>query len=79
MPNQEIMRTSTFGVALIILGIIMFAYTGVDFITTKKVVDVGPIKIDKEENHPIQWSPIVGIVLFIGGIVLVVRGRKNLA
>ena len=73
------MRTSTFGVALIILGIIMFAYTGVDFITTKKVVDVGPIKIDKEENHPIQWSPIVGIVLFIGGIVLVVRGRKNLA
>jgi len=79
VPNQEIMRTSTFGVALIILGIIMFAYTGVDFITTKKVVDVGPIKIDKEENHPIQWSPIVGIVLFIGGIVLVVRGRKNLA
>ncbi len=79
MPNQEIMRTSTFGVALIILGIIMFAYTGVDFITTKKVVDVGPVKIDKEENHPIQWSPIVGIVLFIGGIVLVVRGRKNLA
>lgn len=73
------MRTSTFGVALIILGIIMFAYTGVDFITTKKVVDVGPVKIDKEENHPIQWSPIVGIVLFIGGIVLVVRGRKNLA
>ncbi len=73
------MRTSTFGVALIILGIVMFAYTGVDFITTKKVVDVGPIKIDKEENHPIQWSPIVGIVLFIGGIVLVVRGRKNLA
>jgi len=79
VPNQEIMRTSTFGVALIILGIIMFAYTGVDFITTKKVVDVGPVKIDKEENHPIQWSPIVGIVLFIGGIVLVVRGRKNLA
>ena len=71
------MKASTFGIALVILGIVMFIYTGIDFITTKKVVDIGPIKIDKEENHPIQWSPIVGVVLIVGGISLVVRGRKD--
>jgi hypothetical protein len=71
------MKASTFGIGLIILGIMMVAYTGIDFITKKRVVDIGPIKIDKEENHPIQWSPIVGVVLIVGGISLVVRGRKE--
>ena len=71
------MKGSTFGIGLVILGILMFAYTGIDFITNKRVVDIGPIKIDKEENHPIQWSPIVGVVLVVGGIGLVLRGRKE--
>ncbi len=71
------MKASTFGIGLIILGIMMVAYTGIDFITKKRVVDIGPIKIDKEESHPIQWSPIVGVILIIGGIGLVVRGRKE--
>jgi len=71
------MKTSTVGIVLVILGIAMFAYTGIDFITNKRVVDIGPIKIDKEENHPVQWSPVVGVVLVIGGIVLVLRGKKE--
>ena len=71
------MKTSTVGFAFVILGILMFAYTGIDFITKKRVVDIGPIKIDKEENHPIQWSPIVGVILVVGGIGLVVRGKND--
>jgi len=71
------MKTSTIGIALVILGIMMFAYTGIDFITNKRVVDIGPIKIDKEENHPVQWSPVVGVALVVGGIGLVLRGRKE--
>jgi len=71
------MKISTFGIALVVLGILMFAYTGINFTTNKRVVDIGPIKIDKEQNHPVQWSPIVGVVLIVGGIVLVLRGRKE--
>ena len=66
-----------FGIGLVILGIMMFVYTGINFITTKKVVDIGPIKIDKEENHPIQWSPIVGVILVLGGIGLVIKGKND--
>jgi len=46
------MKASTFGIGFIILGIMMVAYTGVDFITKKRVVDIGPIKIDKEVKSP---------------------------
>jgi hypothetical protein len=54
----------------------MIAYTGFNLVTSKRVVDAGPIKINKEENHPVQWSPIVGVVLLVGGIVVLARSKK---
>jgi len=71
------MRRSRFGVALVILGIIMFSYTGINFIATKKVVDLGPFKINKEENHLVHWPRVVGVALVLGGIALAVRGRRR--
>lgn len=64
------------GIALMVIGIVMIVYTGFNFITTEKVVDLGPIKINQEKNHPVQWSPIIGVVLLIGGIIVIVRDRK---
>jgi len=66
----------TIGIALIIIGIVMIAYTGFNFITTKKVVDLGPIEINKEQNHHVQWPPIAGAVLLVGGIVIIVTNKK---
>ena len=65
------------GIALLIIGILMIVYTGFNYVTTEKVVDLGPIKINAEKNHPVQWSPIAGIVLVIGGIVVLVTSKKN--
>ena len=65
------------GITLIIIGIIMIAYTGFNYVTTERVVDLGPIKVNKEENHPVQWSPIVGVALLLGGIVVIAIDKKN--
>lgn len=73
------MLTKTTGIVLIILGIIMVAYTGFNYITTEKVIDFGPIKVNKEVNHPVQWSPIAGAVLLVGGIIIVVSSKKKIA
>lgn len=64
------------GIVLIVLGIIMMLITGFNVITKKKVVDLGPIEINKEEKHPIQWSPIIGGILLVGGIVVIATGKK---
>jgi len=70
----------TLGIVLIALGIIMMIITGVNIATKKNVVDVGPIQIEKRQNNPISWSPIVGGVLLVAGIVVVLSGnRKRLA
>jgi uncharacterized membrane protein YidH (DUF202 family) len=71
------MQTKTLGIGIIIIGIIMMIYTGFNYVTTEKVVDLGPIEINKQTNHPVQWSPIIGGVLLIGGIVILVLDKKK--
>jgi uncharacterized membrane protein YidH (DUF202 family) len=71
------MKIKTIGIVMIVLGIIMLMYTSFNYVTTEKVVDIGPIQINKEVNHPIKWSPIIGIIIAVGGIVLIVVGTKK--
>ena len=54
----------------------MLVYNGFNFVTHKKVVDLGPIEINKEEKHNVAWPPIVGAVLIVGGIVVLARDKK---
>lgn len=71
------MKTKTIGIILAVVGLIMIAYTGFNYITTEKVVDLGPIHIDKEKNHEIQWNPIVGAILLAAGSVIILTNKNN--
>jgi len=73
------MQTKIFGLMLAIIGALMMMYTGFNYVTTEKVVDLGPIKINKEKDHPIQWSPIIGGMLLVAGIVIIARHQKTSA
>jgi hypothetical protein len=64
------------GIVLIVFGIIMLVYTGFNYVTTEKVVDVGPIKITKEKNHFVKWPPIAGAIFIIGGIAIHASSKK---
>lgn len=66
----------TLGIILAAIGLMMMIYTGFNYVTKEKVVDIGPIEINKETNHPVQWSPIVGVVLLVGGIVIIVTNKN---
>jgi uncharacterized membrane protein YdcZ (DUF606 family) len=65
------------GIALIVIGILMIAYTGFHYVTTERVANVGPLKINKEKNHFVQWPPIVGVVLVVGGVVILANNKKT--
>ncbi|GHN03096.1 hypothetical protein WSM22_45850 [Cytophagales bacterium WSM2-2] len=69
------MKKTALGFALIITGIMMFVYTGFNFITLKNVVEIGPIDIRREVNHPIQWSPVAGVVLVVIGLLVIRSGK----
>lgn len=70
------MWTKSVGIVLIIIGITMMAYTGFTYMTTKKVVDIGDIRVNREVDHPVQWSPYAGAVLLAGGVLIVFAGKK---
>ena len=73
------MTTRSVGFIVIIIGIIMMAYTGFNYVTTDKVVDLGAIQINQKKNHLVEWSPIIGIVLVFGGVVAIAMSKKNTA
>ena len=65
------------GIILIAIGIFAFAYQGISFTTREKVVDLGPIQMTAEKTRTLPLPPIVGGIALVGGIVLLVVGKKK--
>ena len=66
-----------FGIVLVVVGILMFVFNGINFQTEKTVLDVGPLKVDKKENKHVGWPAYAGGVAVVAGIVILVAGRKK--
>ena len=72
------MKTNTLiAIVLIAIGILALVYQGITYTTQEKVVDLGPIQMTAEKQKTIPLPPIVGVVALVGGIVLLVLGKKN--
>ena len=54
------------GLALIILGVIAFAYQGITYTTREKVLEVGPITATKETKRTIPLPPVLGGIALAG-------------
>ena len=60
---------------LIVIGIVVLAYSGITYKTRGEPVDIGPLHIETTKSHFIP--PVVGAVSLVGGIVLLVLGIKK--
>lgn len=67
----------TLAIVLIVVGGLMTVFTGFNLVTKEEVADIGPLEINKTEKTPIAWSPIVGGILLVGGIILLVTSNKR--
>jgi hypothetical protein len=70
------MKTKSLGILLVVAGLLMMIYTGFKYVTTEKVVDIGAVHINREQDHFVHWSPIVGTILLVGGISILAFDRK---
>ena len=69
-------RTLT-AVILVTAGIVAFAYQGITYTTREKAIDLGSVHVTTEKTRTLPLPPIVGAITLIGGIVLLVTGRKQ--
>ena len=65
------------GIALIVLGMVAFAYQGITYTSRETVIDIGPIHATADTQKTIPLSPLLGGLALVGGIVLVVVGAKK--
>jgi hypothetical protein len=69
-----------FGIILIAIGIIALAYGwfgAVTYTTKENVAKLGPLQVNKENEHQLPLGPIVGGVCIVGGIVLLLAGNRT--
>ena len=67
------------GIILIVAGVLMCAFDGINFQTEKKVVDIGPLEINKKETRHIGWPIYAGGIMVIAGIAAVALNGKKTA
>jgi len=64
---------------LIVAGILMIVFRGFSVVTEKKVVDLGPLEINKKENKWIGWPTYAGALAIAAGAIILVSSRKSAA
>jgi hypothetical protein len=67
----------TFGFILIVVGIIMIVVRGLNIPVEKKVVDIGPLEVNKTENRWVGWPTYAGAAIAVIGVIMVVADRRK--
>ncbi|TKT86503.1 hypothetical protein [Dyadobacter frigoris] len=71
------MRTIILGVLLLLIGIMLFIFNHYDFVTFGKIIHVGNLKIARENDHLLEWSPWLGIAVSLVGVFTMAIGILN--
>jgi uncharacterized membrane protein len=66
-----------FATILIVAGILMIVFRGFSVQTEKKVVDLGPVEINKKENKWIGWPTYAGALAIAAGAIMLISNRKR--
>lgn len=64
-------------ILIMAIGLLITVFTGFNYITREKVVDIGDLEITANKNHTLEWSPIVGVVMIVVGGGLYLVGSKG--
>ena len=68
-----------FGLALVVLGILGMVYGGIDYSRQRTILSVGPITANVTDQKRLPFTPIVGGMALLAGILLWAVPRKRLA
>lgn len=65
------------GVGVLVIGLIITLFTGFNFITREKVVDIGDLEITANKNNRLTWSPLLGVAVMAVGGAIILFGKKK--
>lgn len=65
------------GIILIVVGIVMLIFRGFSFQTEEKVLDIGPVEVNKKENKWIGWPVYAGGIAIVAGVVMLAASSRR--
>lgn len=65
------------GIILIVVGVLLTAFTSMNFFSKDKIVDAGNLELSKNKTSYVSWSPFVGVAILGGGVLFLVIGLVN--
>ena len=71
------MGKTLIAVLLIVVGLVGLLYGGFTYTREKKLVDIGPVQVTRQEHNRLPLSPMVGGVILIAGVWLLVSETKT--
>lgn len=69
--------TTMLGLALVLLGLVAFAYQGITYTTQNKIIDIGPLQATVDQKETIPLPPIAGGLALAGGVALLIMGVRK--
>lgn len=71
------MNTKNLGIVVVVIGFFMLVYTGFHYVSSQKLIDFGPIQINKARNNSLYLTFAISILVIVGGLIIVkVAGKK---
>jgi len=67
----------TTGFLLLLVGAIALIYQGFSFTTKEKVIDFGPVEVQKETQRNIPIPPLLGALALLSGVALIVTANRK--
>jgi hypothetical protein len=65
------------GSVIIAAGIIIASFMTIQFLSTRKVAEIGPIEIVTNGNHTFPWAVFLAFALVITGAIVSLGTRKQ--
>lgn len=76
-PKFETITMKVLGTILIVAGILMLVFRNISFTKEEKVVDLGPVEINKKEKKTLDWPNYAGGIAVVAGVVLLVTSKRK--
>lgn len=79
LPIESLKKSimKALGIILIVAGILMMVFRSINFTREKKVVDLGPLEINKKEKETVSWPTYGGAIATVAGILILVTAKRR--
>jgi uncharacterized membrane protein len=65
------------GIIILVVGLLMTLYTGFNYVTREKVLEIGSLEVTADREHEVNWQPYAGVIVMLAGAGIFYFSQKK--